>query len=168
MLQEGQKAYLNSLPLERLNAPVSIKPYNHKIAEVAERVIKKIRERIPSADVRFMGASALKISGQNDIDIYVLTESYIKDKYIKKLEQVLGKWPERKWHWYEDNFEISVYISDPDNYKLKEHLDLFKILSTDEGVLNEYEALKFSMNGKTYKEYQVAKYEFYNRILGIK
>jgi hypothetical protein len=73
MIKDSQRKYLQSLTPERLNSKVHLHLYEPKIEKIAERIISKIRELIPDADVRFLGASALKISGQNDIDIYILT-----------------------------------------------------------------------------------------------
>jgi GrpB-like predicted nucleotidyltransferase (UPF0157 family) len=168
MIKESQRKYLESLTPERLNSKVYVQPYDPKIEKIAEKIIGKIRKLIPNVDVRFLGASALKISGQNDIDIYILTPKESKENYINLLKDELGPWPTRKWKWSEEGIEISVYLSDPDDYKLKEQLDLFEILTTNKQVLREYEDLKESMNGSTYEDYQTAKYEFYNKVLDNK
>ena len=44
-------------------------------------------------------------------------------------------------------------------------IKVFEILKSDEKLLKEYEELKLSFDGKSYKDYQRAKYEFYNKIL---
>lgn len=168
MLLPGQKDYLSKLPPERAMAKVSIKPWDPKVIPVAENIIKKIKEKIPDADVRFMGASALRISGQNDIDIYVFCSDEEKDIYNEKLKELFGeKVKEEKWKFFEDGFEISVYINNPENQKQKEQIEIFEIFKNNPQILKEYEELKLSMNGKTYREYQIAKYLFYNRVLGI-
>lgn len=167
MLLPGQKDYLSKLSPERAMAKVSVKPWDLRILPVAENIIKRIKNKIPEADVRFMGASALKISGQNDIDIYVLCSDEIKDAYTEKLKELFGeKTKEKKWKFIEDGFEISVYISNPEDQKQKEQIEIFEIFKSNPKILKEYEELKLSMNGKTYKEYQIVKYEFYNRVLG--
>ena len=55
----------------------------------------------------------------------------------------------------------------PKDQKQKEQIEIFEIFKNSPEILKEYEELKLSMNGKTYKEYQIAKYEFYNRVLGL-
>lgn len=168
MLLPGQKDYLSKLPPERAMAKVSIKSWDSRIPSVAESVVKKIKNKIPEADVKFMGASALGISGQNDIDIYVLCSDKEKDAYTEKLKELFGeKTKEKKWKFFEGGFEVSVYINNPEDQKQKEQIEIFEIFKNNPKILKEYEELKLSMNGKTYKEYQTVKYEFYNRVLGL-
>ena len=168
MLLPGQKDYLSKLPPERAMAKVSVKPWDSKVVSVAESIIKKIKEKIPDADVRFMGASALRISGQNDIDIYVLCSDKDKNAYTERLKELFGeKAKEKKWKFSDDGLEVSVYINNPEDQKQKEQIEIFEIFKNNQKILKEYEELKLSMNGKTYKEYQIAKYEFYNKVLGL-
>jgi len=167
MLTEGQINYLSKLDLERANAPVFISAYNPKTEVIAENVINKIKKILPGSDIQYMGASALKISGQNDVDIYIITPNEIKREYFSKLNSLFGEQIKNKWQWNEKGVEVSVYLSDPEDKKFQEQLDIFNLFKSNPDVLEEYEALKNSLNGKTYKEYQTGKYEFYNRVLGI-
>lgn len=168
MLLPGQKDYIFKLSPERARAKVSIKPWDSRIPAVAEKIIKKIKDKIPDADIRFMGASALKISGQNDIDIYVLCSNKDRDIYTEKLKEIFGeKTKEKKWKFLESRFEVSIYINNPEDQKQKEQIEIFEIFKNNLKILKKYEELKLSMNGKTYKEYQIAKYEFYNKVLGL-
>ena len=114
-----------------------------------------------------MGASALKISGQNDVDIYVITPNGTRENYLSKLSAKFGEQTKDKWQWHDEDIEVSVYLSDPEDFKSKEQLNIFEIFSNRPEIAKEYETLKESMSGKSYREYQIAKYEFYNRILGI-
>jgi len=167
MLKEGQKRYLTSLSPERANRAVSIKPYDPRTATIAREVINRIKQRFPEADVRFMGASALGIAGQNDIDIYILCPPDRSDGYFKELSKIFEGRVRNKWRWLENGYEISVHISDPQEPKRKEQIEIFRIFKTRPEVLKEYETLKISMNSRSYRDYMVAKYEFYNKVLGI-
>ena len=166
MLTLGQKEYLSKLSPDRANLPVIIKPYDPQTKIIAGNITKLIKEKIFDADIRFMGASALGISGQNDIDIYILCSDEAKEEYTLKLSGVFGNILKNKWHWLKDGYEVSVCIKDPKDKKFKEQLDIFEAFKNN-NILKEYENLKISMNGKSYQEYQKAKYEFYNRILNI-
>ena len=168
MLTEGQKNYLNKLSYTRANAKVYLKEYDPAVRKIAENIITKIKNLIPNADVRFMGASALGIGGQNDIDIYVLYQKVLIERYVSLLNSMFGEQEKKKWHWYEDGIEVSVYVSDPEDPKQKEQIDLFNLLKSNRKLLDEYGKIKELANGKTYVEYQTAKYEFYNKVLGIK
>ncbi len=127
MLTEGQKNYLSKLDPSRANAPVFVFPYNPKTEGVAEKTMCKIKEVIPNADIRYMGASALKISGQNDVDIYVITPEEIKEEYLSKLVPILREQVKKKWNWDEDGLEVSVYLSNPADSKFQEQLDIFDV-----------------------------------------
>lgn len=91
----------------------------------------------------------------------------MREVYLRKLSEIFGKQSKNKWQWEEDKYEISVHLSDPDDKKFQEQLDIFALFKSRPEVLKDYEKLKNSMNGKSYKEYQIAKYEFYNKVLGL-
>jgi len=167
MITQKEQNYLDNLSPEEAGRIISITPYSSEVHEIAEKVMAKIKSILPDADVRFMGASALKISGQNDIDIYVLTDTLNHPKYLSVLNELFGEQTKHKWHWLEKGYEVSVYLSDAADPDQKRQIDMFELLRSNREILNEYEALKSSMNGKTYREYQTAKYEFYNKILGV-
>ena len=56
-------------------------------------------------------------------------------------------------------------MTNPDSGTMKEQLAVFEILKSDPQLLSQYESLKLRMNGKFFRDYQEAKYEFYNQIL---
>lgn len=167
MLTEGQQKYLSKLPPERADSIVEVKPYDPYTEIIAQEVIGSIKELLPEADIRFMGASALGIPGQNDVDIYIICPKDLKEEYTLRLGKIFGNQIKNKWQWIKDGYEVSVYLSNPDDKKFKEQLDIFEIFIKNPQLLKEYEELKNSMNGKTYAEYQRSKYEFYNRVLNI-
>lgn len=167
MLTEGQKNYLAKLPPERANRTIKINSYDPRTKEIAEAIINRVKEIIPEADIRFMGSSSLGISGQNDVDIYIICPAELREAYSSKLSYVPLEKLQNKWKGSKDEIEISVYLSNSEDPKFKEQLDIFKILKNNPQILKDYKDLKRSMNGKTYKDYQIAKYEFYNHVLGI-
>jgi GrpB-like predicted nucleotidyltransferase (UPF0157 family) len=169
MLTKGQKDYLSKLNPKRANSPVIINKYNLQTEKVTKKVIDIIIKKIPKADVRFMGSSALKICGQNDVDIYIICPPNLKNNYLSKLKPIFGNQikNKNKWKWIENGIEVSVYLSDPNDKKFQEQLEIFNIFKNNSQILKKYEELKKTLNGKSYKEYQIAKYEFYNRILNI-
>ena len=166
MLTENQQKYLAGLPKDEAERVMELHPYNPEIALIAESVAKQIKDLLPMARVEFMGASALGISGQNDIDIYILTPEAQHAEYLPKIASLFGQQIKHKWHWTQDGYEVSVYLADPESPSQKEQIDMHNALKSSPQLLKEYEQLKWNMNGKTYKEYQQAKYEFYNKVLG--
>lgn len=168
MLTSGQKEYLTKLSPERANQAIKIKPYDPHTRIIAANVIKIIKEKIPDADIRFMGASALAIGGQNDVDLYIVCLKALHAEYDFRLTSVFGKRIKNKWHWFVHGYEVSVYLKNLDDKKFQEQIAIFELFKNNLSVLKEYEDLKISLDGVRYQEYQIAKYEFYNRVLNIK
>ncbi len=175
MLTERQKAYLAILSPKKAEKIISIEPFNPAIPAITERVMQEIRTHLPQADVRCMGSSVLGISGENDIDMYVLIDQADLQYYITSLNELFaGKsGPDKsqthlhKWYWEESGSEVTVFLSDKNDKWVKEQLKTFDLLVTHPEIVKKYEEMKGTMNGKTLKEYKIAKYEFYNKMLGI-
>lgn len=55
------------------NKKTLIKPLNPKAKRVGKSIVSKIKKALPNLEVIFIGATALEIAGQNDIDVYVLS-----------------------------------------------------------------------------------------------
>lgn len=166
MLTENQQKYLSTIPESKI---VSINPYSEDISVIATETIDKIKVIVPELTVLYIGASALKISGQNDIDINILTDKSEFDKYVPKLNKLLGKptsvGSSIEWTTTKGGYEQTVYLTDSESEGLKEQVRTFNLLRDNSNLLKEYETLKQEMNGGSYKEYQRRKYEFYNKIL---
>jgi GrpB-like predicted nucleotidyltransferase (UPF0157 family) len=170
MLTKDQKNYLKKIPLDK---KVKIFPFSRKATKTAEGIIQSVKDIYPDLEVKHMGASALGISGQNDIDIYVLSHPSNFDKYIQGLVKLFGQ-PLHKhetfieWKFDENGFNIEFYLTNPKSDSMKQQMAVFEILKNDKELLKKYESLKISMNGKSFKEYQRKKYEFFNKILARK
>ena len=127
---------------------------------------RKLFDLYSDLEIKHMGASALKISGQNDIDIYAFSSPLDFDKFLPGLIKLFGE-PLHKhetfceWKFKKDEFDVEFYLTEPP----KEHIKIFAILKANLDLLKEYENLKALMNGKSFREYQEKKYEFYHKIL---
>lgn len=147
-------------------------PWDSRGLKVAESIIADIKSRIPNYEVMFIGSMALKISGQKDIDLSVLCPAPEFNEPHKALEKLFGP-PDRirethiSWHFVKDDYEIGIYLTDPVESKVQEQMDIFNILKNDPKLLKEYESIKLAAKGLPYKDYQIAKYNFYNRVLGL-
>lgn len=69
MLTNDEGKYLQSIPKSKT---VKVFPFNPKGSRIANGIILKIKSVFPDLEVKHMGASALRISGQKDLDIYAL------------------------------------------------------------------------------------------------
>lgn len=170
MLTEDQKRYLKTLPSDKR---VKIYPFNKRVSRTAEKIIRRIANVCPDLKIVHMGASALGISGQNDLDIYVLSEPRDFEKYLPELIKLFGE-PKSKhetfigWEFVKDGYAVELYLTDPGSTLMKQQIAVFEILNNDRELLSEYKKLKEDMNGKSFREYQRKKYEFFNIILAKK
>lgn len=172
MLTETQANYLSRLPKEALEKPVQIYPWDSKGLGIANKIIKDVQGATPDLEIIFIGSMALGIAGQKDIDLSVLSPSEEFSKHQPNLEKVFGE-PDKlgktsiAWHFVKEGYEVGVYLTDPATSKVKEQVEIFNILKNNHGLLKEYEKLKLESNGLSYHNYQIKKYEFYNRLLGL-
>ena len=166
MLTKTQKEYLENLPQKLLQKKVKVFKYDPHGKIIAQKIIQKIQRILP-VKVHYMGSSALEISGMKDIDLFIFTNQ-IKDKYIKKINQILGFKPIKdKWRWKEDGFKITLKITNPNDQKRKEQILFFKILKRNPFLRKKYEEYKSFTNDKTYKEYLYTKMDFFSRVVKI-
>lgn len=167
MLTEEQEKYLQTIPED---AKVKIQPWNPDTAKIAEELTQTIKQQIPDGEILFMGASALKIAGQNDIDLYALCYSKDFDKYLPHLKRIFGEPTKRgpqsiKWAMKKGGLDVEFYLTDPSAPSMQEQIKVFELLKSDSELLEEYKQIKESADGIPLREYQRRKYEFYNKIL---
>lgn len=167
MLTKDEKDYLNKIPNDKI---VNIYPFDNRITKTVDEIIASIIRIYPDLEIKHMGASALEISGQNDIDIYAFSNPKDFGKYTTVLIKLFGK-PLHihetfiEWGFTRKGFDIEFYLTSKDSETMKKQIEVFETLSNDKNLLKEYEKLKESMNEKSLKEYQRKKYEFYHNIL---
>jgi len=167
MLTKDEENYLDKIPKDKV---VNIYFFDNQITKTVNEIIDSIKTIYPNLEITHMGASALKISGQNDIDIYAFSDPKNFDKYITGLIKLFGK-PLHihetfiEWRFTKNGFGVEFYLTAKDSETMKKQIDVFEKLSSNSKLLKEYEILKQSMNGKSFREYQRKKYEFYHKIL---
>jgi len=166
MIKESQEKYLSSLPDGKV---VVVKPFDHKVQEVAKGIIDELKKALPEPTIHFGGAAALGIAGQNDIDINILTTPEEYDTYSPIIEKIFGE-PKRrgtsiKWEFVKDGFEVELYLSDKNSSNLQGQIRMFEILSQNKELRDRYEQVKMPYGPIDFKEYMRKKYEFFNEIL---
>jgi len=167
MLTSEEEKYLKTISKTKL---VRIFPYDKKIKKIVKDITDKIKKSMPELDIKFIGAAALEISGQKDIDLYVLCPANKFPDYLQKMMRIfdiptLMNKESIKWNFKKSGYNIELYLTDPDTSQMQRQLKVFEILKSNFKLLKEYENLKKLMNGKSCHSYQKAKYEFYNKIL---
>jgi len=169
MLTEGQTKYLATVPdYQRM----VVKPFNPKGLTIANQIISDIKSIEPNLEVMLPGSLPLKISGQEDIDISAFCIKSEQPKHIDNFKKLFGE-PTRQsqnstgWDFGKDGFNVSVWLTDPNAETTKNQVRVFNLLKNNPNLLKEYERIKEEAKDLTYKEYQIRKYEFYNRILEL-
>ena len=170
MLTDDEKDYLSKIPLQK---KVRIRPFRQKTSDVSDKLVRSIKVKYPDLKILHMGASGLGISGQGDIDIYAFANPTHFPKYLSGIIKILGE-PKSynpdsvAWKLNQDGHDIEFYLTNPKSESMKRQIAVFERLKWNKDLLSEYEELKESMDGKSFKEYQKKKYEFYHRILSKK
>lgn len=167
ILSDDEENYIVKIPSDKI---VNIYPFDNRITETVDEIISSIINIYPDLEIKHMGASALEISGQNDIDIYAFSDPKDFNKYMSGLINLFGKPLHThdtfvEWKFTKNRFDIEFYLTSKGSETMKKQIKVFEILSNDKNLLQEYQKLKESMNGKSFREYQRKKYEFYHKIL---
>jgi GrpB-like predicted nucleotidyltransferase (UPF0157 family) len=167
MLTNDESNYIEKIPEDKV---VVIIPYSIRAKEIADEIKAKINEKLPDLKVMHMGASGLGISGQGDIDIYALASLIEIESYFPIFQELFGEPVSKRddsitWEMEIEGYPIELYLTDPNSKPMQRQLKVFQILKDNPKLLDEYKDLKEKMNGKSFREYQKQKYEFYHRIL---
>ncbi|MBI4039238.1 hypothetical protein HY388_00215 [Candidatus Daviesbacteria bacterium] len=88
MLTPRQEKYLLTIPEDKVAA---IKPFDPKSVDVANEIIRSIKEIDSSLDVLLIGSSALRIAGQGDVDIYICSRPQDFPKILPELKSQFGE-----------------------------------------------------------------------------
>jgi len=170
MLTVEQRLYFDNMDEAKANYPVSIHPYDPKTRVVAENEMLRIKSIFQDLEIRFLGASALYIAGRNDVDLYVCeTSQRSKIELLKSIGEIYGFEAKRdKWKLIRDGIEVTVKVIDPCDPKRVEQLLIQDTFLNDPDLLASYERLKWNLNGKTYREYSMAKLDFLMRLVTVR
>jgi GrpB-like predicted nucleotidyltransferase (UPF0157 family) len=168
MIKAEQEKYLATRP----DKVVLVKPFDPKVQEVGKNLTKELVRLLPNLRIHFGGAAALGLAGQNDIDINILSVPEEYNIHRPILEKMFGV-PSRisksiKWEFKRDGFDVELYLTDKNSPVLQEQLKVFEILLQNKNLRDEYEKIKLPCGEQDYKIYMRKKYEFFNRILGLK
>lgn len=167
MLTEAQTNYLATLSDEKI---VHIVPFSSSYKEMAGQLIAEVQAHHPEIEARYTGAAALGIAGQNDLDLDFMTSPEHFLTYLPTFIELFGEPRVQNtgvaaWSFTRDGIEVDLWLSDPASESSQKQWQIFQILSSNAALCKEYEQLKLQFDGKSYKDYQRAKYEFYNRLL---
>lgn len=120
------------------------------------------------------GASSLKISGQDEIDIYVPVPVGEFDKTVNTIcdlyDRPRSMYGLKRAHFVTsiDNKHIDVFVINKDDANWTDSEIFYEYLLSHPAALEEYRKLKENLSGKTTRAYYREKIEFINDILARK
>lgn len=166
MITDSEKNYLSKIPDDK---EIVVNTFDPNVKKTADEIIGSLSNSLPNLEIVFVGASALGIAGQNDIDINILSKPDEYDTYIPVIEDIYGEYSFKgtsvKWEFIKNGFDVELYLTDKDSEGLKRNIRVFNILNTNPDLLKEYEQIKLPLGRINFKEYMIKKFEFYNKIL---
>src|SRR3989339_407507 len=163
MLTKEQKIWINHLSNTDI---IKVIPYNPKTKDVFRIIKKDLKKILGNVRISHRGSTALKISGQGEIDLYIPTTIKDFNRYLDKLTKHLGKpgsvYPLERVRFvkYIDDIKIEIFIINKNNSGWKNSIKFEQALRKNKGLLNKYEKLKQSCDGLSVKKYYAKKTEF--------
>ncbi len=155
----------------RTDKNISVVPYDPRTERLFETVKRKIQDVLGhDVLVEHDGASSLGISGQDEIDVSVVTPKAFFAEYIPKLESVFGPvksaYTDRaRFEVKEEGKKIDLKIIDAEHPNYLRSNVFKEYLRTHPEDLERYRILKEQSNGMNVQEYYRVKIEFINDIL---
>lgn len=151
---------------------VMIAPFDPKAKETGEALVKELESLLPELKIYFWGAAALGIAGQNDIDIDIFSSPEEYKTHRPVIEKIFGA-PVKvsssiRWEFKKNGFDVELFLTDKDSPFVLEQLEVFELLSKSKELREEYEKIKLPYGEHDFKSYMRKKYEFFNRILGLR
>jgi GrpB-like predicted nucleotidyltransferase (UPF0157 family) len=142
----------------------------------AERKFQKVKSRIQqflgeNMIIEHCGATSLGISGQDEIDVYILVSPKDFNRLIEPLTENFGEprslysMERARFVTEEDGKRIDVFLINEESEGWRDGVRFESYLKTHPEVLEKYRNLKEDGNGMSVSEYYRKKVEFINDIL---
>lgn len=170
MITKEQKKWLNHLGDEN---KIDIIPYNPKTKDVFKIIKKDLIKILGKTRISHRGSTALKISGQGEIDLYIPATKKFFNIYLGKLIKYLGQpgslYPLERVRFvkYIDDIKIEIFLINKNNSGWKNCIRFERYLKKNPKSLREYERLKNRICGVSTRKYYTVKTKFINKILEI-
>ncbi len=171
MLKEDQKKWIDHLSDD---SKIKIVPFDPSSQEKFEKIKLLIQSKLgDKMQIEHRGATNLKISGQDEIDVYIPVSLKEFNKHMIPLTELFG---EPRSHYVlerarfvtrKDGKHIDIFLINKNSSGWLESLKFENYLKNHPETLEEYKKLKESGNGISVKEYYQRKIEFINDILKI-
>ncbi len=150
---------------------IVIKPYDQTAPEKFESVKKKIQSILGNViKVEHHGATSLKISGQDEIDIYIPVPLENFNSFIPQLTQLFGnprslyQLERARFITNEDGKHIDIFLINETSPDWINAINFEKYLRENPKALDDYRKLKEECTGLSTREYYRKKIEFINAV----
>lgn len=151
---------------------IQIFPYDPTVEQKFEQIKSEIQSVIGTEfEILHRGASAMGISGQKEIDVYIPMPAEMIEKLASKIEEVWGKpksvYPQERTKFYRhiDGTRIEIMLTNQDHQSWIDGEKHFNYLKQNPEALEQYRKLKEDGDGVSVREYYRRKIEFINDIL---
>lgn len=167
-LTAKQKQWIEHLSNE---SKITIVPFDTNAEKIFQSVKKIIQKNTDIQEVAHGGATALKISGQDEIDIFVPILNNQFKQYTKELSKLFGnpksiyKEERVRFTFKKQNKRIDVFLVNKRKSNWKNHIIFETYLKTHPKELLRYKRLKEQGSGLSTREYYREKIEYINAIL---
>jgi GrpB-like predicted nucleotidyltransferase (UPF0157 family) len=164
MLTSDQKKWLDHLSDTE---KVVIVPYNPKTRTIFKVIKIELIKILGKVKVLHRGSTAMKISGQGEIDLYIPVCKKDFNNTVAKLAKHLSEpgslyeFKRARFVKYIDNIKIEIFVINKNDIGWKTSVKFENYLSNNPKALNEYEKLKSRANGLSIKEYYTLKDNLY-------
>lgn len=171
MIREDQKKWLNHLSSD---TKIKIIPYDPSSQEKFEKIQLLLRLKLGNhVQIEHCGATNLKISGQDEIDIYIPVSQNDFNNFLNPLVELFGEphshytLERARFVTFERGKHVDVFLINKDGAGWIDGQRFENYLKSNPQALEEYKKLKESGHGLGVKEYYERKIEFINKVLEI-
>lgn len=150
---------------------IIIIPYNPKTKDVFKIIKAELRSVLGEVRISHRGSTALGISGQGEIDLYIPVNKKDFDNYVVRLAKYLGEpgslyaFKRARFVKYVENIKIEIFVINKNDKGWKDSVKFEKYLKNNKTALAEYEKLKSEADGLSLRKYYTQKIIFINKIL---
>lgn len=168
MLTPDQQKWLDHLSDTKT---ISIVPYNPKTKDFFKKIKSELIKILGNVRISHRGSTALKISGQGEIDLYVPAAKKDFYIYVNKISEHFGKpgslyeFKRARFVKYLDGIKIEIFVINKNDSGWRDSIKFEKYLKNNPEALSEYEKLKSKADGFSVKKYYTLKTIFINKIL---
>jgi GrpB-like predicted nucleotidyltransferase (UPF0157 family) len=171
-MNDAKEKWLNHL--SNKHGDVKIVPYDITAPEKFEKVKNFIQSKLgKQVRVEHRGATALGISGQDEIDIYIPVPPNDFDKYVLLVTELFGEprslYPPQRARFKveESRKKIDLFVVNEESEDWINGEKFASYLKQNADVLEEYRKLKESGMGLSTQEYYRRKDAFIEKILAV-